>query len=104
MKSMILCLAVLALLPATGQAEKSFKERMEACKAIEKLAESVMSARQRGVAMSKMLEIVNDGEPNELVNAMVMDAWDKPRYSTERHQQRSISDYRDAAFGACMGR
>ena len=55
MKSMILCLVVLALLPATGQAEKSFKERMEDCKAIERLAESVMSARQRGMAMSKLL-------------------------------------------------
>jgi len=104
MKSTILCLVVLALLPATGQAEKSFKERMEDCKAIERLAESVMSARQRGMAMSKMLEIVNDGGSDDLVNAIVVDAWDKPRYSGERYQQRAVSDYKDAAFGACMGR
>lgn len=77
---------------------------MEGCKSLEKLAGSVMSARQRGMAMSKMLEIVNEGESNDLVNAMVMDAWDKPRYSTEKHQQRAVSDYKDAAFGACMGR
>ena len=104
MKSIVLCLSLLALLPATGHAEDSFKERMETCKAIEKLAESVMSARQRGMAMSKMLEIVNEGGSDDLVNAMVMSAWDKPRYSGERYQQRAVSDYKDAAFGACMGR
>lgn len=69
------------------------------CDSISKLAENIMNNRQHGTAMSKMMQIAED---NKLIQAMVISAYEKNRYSTEEVQTKIIEEFRDDAHLQCV--
>ena len=89
----ILLVLVLAL-TASNAYSSEWKEK---CKSISELAEMIMQSRQDGESMAKMIDSTGDG-PNNLIIA----AYDKPRYSTKKHQQRTIEDFRDSVYLECV--
>ena len=69
------------------------------CQQIGELAESIMKARQSGVAMREQYELVDGFALGEF---LIQRAYEEPRFSTDRHQQRVTRDFGDTWFLACV--
>lgn len=87
-----------ASLPGIAAAEFTPKDPMAFCKQSESLAGTIMSGRQSGVPMSKMMEVAAD---SQLVRSMVTMAFEKTRWHTEERQAREIQDFSEMAFSSC---
>ena len=66
------------------------------------LAETIMTARQEGVAMSKLIGILPQSVVGNVTAKMVQTAYDEPRWNTERNQQRAIADFRNLIEATCF--
>lgn len=62
------------------------------CKSIEGLAKSVMTARQLGASMSKVMGLLPK-ESYEPIKAVVIDAYSSPRFQVKANQERAIQDF-----------
>ncbi len=92
-------LFVYLLVVSLGCFAESPKKGDELCAEVHKTAAAIMENRQLGADMPRMMEIA-DGEP--AVRMLVVAAYKKPRFSTEAHQQRSVSDFANSAYLACV--
>jgi len=68
------------------------------CESVAGFAETVMEARQKGVSLVKMMQATD----NKLLQAIIMEAYETPRYSTEEYQARKIGEFRDSWYLACL--
>ena len=100
MKSMVITLAIL-LLGNTAYSD----DVMDTCKIVEEFAEAAMKNRQRGVRMSRQMEIVDDSEIGDeyksMFRALIIDAYQIPRYEGEDYQNPVINDFTDTIFKEC---
>ena len=72
-----------------------------------KSAYLIMKARQRGVDMSRMMEIASSSgiaELDALNKSLTIDAYKVPRYSTPENQQKAAEDFRDRLLLECYTR
>lgn len=83
----------------TITSEVKIKPSKSPCDDISDLALQIMRGRQNGTAMSKMMQIAED---NKLIQAMVIAAYEKNRYSTEEVQTKIIEEFRDDAHLQCV--
>jgi len=73
------------------------------CQSVSETAYAIQKARQGGVSMARSIEIagqIDDGTPSGkalagMLRAMVIRAYEIPRYSSEVFKQRAIEDFRD---------
>ena len=81
------------------------QEKMD-CEGIGELAATVMKARQRGVPISKMMGIATSeaGEVNGGLKSMILMAYKRPRYSSDRIQKSEIEDFRNQFELACYSK
>lgn len=70
----------------------------ETCLSYSELAASIMGARQRGVPMSRMMKIA-DGD--KMTEAMLIDAYDRPRMNLEENQLEMTRDFENQIYLAC---
>lgn len=68
------------------------------CKIVGDLANSVMDARQAGVAMSDIMALPSN---TNLTRKMVIEAYKRPRFSTEEFQKSATADFRAEWEAAC---
>lgn len=93
-------IAAIAMAGALGLSQQPDfnEEATDVCPTLGGLAESIMRNRQDGVPLSRMMQILppDDGSDPVLPVArmMVVNAFEQPRYQTERHQWREIQDFR----------
>lgn len=87
-----------ALIVPISHAEEDWRT---GCKNAQDIAESIMKGRQQGVAMSKMMEVA-EGDAANILEALIIEAYDRPRYSTEKMQQRSVQGFRDDVYLECV--
>lgn len=87
-------LALLAALNTSPEAEKDI-----ACASLASFAETVMTIRQGGGALAKLLEITAD-EP--ILRAITTTAYEMPRFSTPKYQKRAIENFRDEVHLSCL--
>jgi hypothetical protein len=90
--TLILCIFALPLQAADWR---------ESCGNFGKVAKMIMEKRQSGASMAKMMEAITDID-NSVVEMMIMSAYDRPRYSTEQMQQRTIEEFRDDVYLECV--
>lgn len=86
-------------------ARGSIEEAKQVCTGASELARSIMTARQNGAPMSKMMEIESASDSSSVGNVtrlMVISAYDKPRYSTPEIVAREISDFENEMYLACI--
>jgi len=82
--------------PAPDETKKmTWRER---CDALSELAGSIMDAHQLGVPMSKAMKAA-DSDP--LTEKMVIAAYEKPRYSTEKMKRQETAEFRDTVYLMC---
>lgn len=80
-------------------------EDLEECKRMEDSAKMVMKARQAGAPMSKLWDVAvntHDEYLEGMYKMLIRNAFDKPRFSTEEMQERSVTDFQNDFFAACM--
>lgn len=92
----------LAILMLSGAA----KAEEDSCAPVAMLAESVMSGRQHGVAMRDMVDLINKGDGGssfkEAAKSMIILAYETPIFSSEEYQKKSISEFQNQFYLACM--
>lgn len=80
-------------LATTAQADQKI------CTDLSELAEKYMTLRQQGVPMSDVMETAGD---SRIIQGIVIDAYDSPRYSTERTKTRQRQDFRNDVYLECI--
>lgn len=96
--------------PKSGTVNNSKKmysegEWLSICKSTAGAANAIMSSRQKGVAMTEMMDkVVGTAEPaiKDIIKAFVIDAYNKPRFDTPEYQQKSILDFENYAYLTCI--
>lgn len=66
------------------------------------MAKTIMENRHKGVAMSKMMAIEMDPAIAEVTKALIMAAYEGPRYSTPEMQEKAAQDFENEAFLTCI--
>lgn len=78
-------------------------ETMEFCTAMSGLGESIMTARQNNADIGDMFALAQRfTETSDLAVAMVTEAFNRPRFSTESNKQASIRDFKNEMFLVCL--
>lgn len=75
------------------------------CKSAAELAHSIMTGRQNGVPMSKMMEVesaMDDRAAGKVTRLMVISAYDRPRYSSPEYIEREIQDFENEMYLQCI--
>ena len=68
------------------------------CETIESTATVVMQGRQYGMKLSDVLK----GVKNDLLVAIIIEAYEEPRWSTKKMQTRAIVDFANEVMLACV--
>ena len=50
--------------------------------------------------IQKVLKIYEEMD-SDIINNVIIEAYDSPRFSTEKHKQRAIDDYANEVFVGC---
>ena len=77
----------------------------ELCGTIEKLATTIMKGRQSGMSMAKMMEITAEKHiegVTDLLEKLIIAAYDSPRYNTKSIQKRTVEEFRDKVYLKCV--
>ena len=101
----LLTAAVLAF-AAPAHAETATAQPEDFCQMIGGMAEAIMSIRQSGTQLSKLMTTFSNGgqfpaELNAVVQEMAIAAYQQPNYSTAEVQQRAITEFRNDYETAC---
>lgn len=99
---MKMAIAVLFLFTAAPAFSEDFRD---ACKHASEIAEAIMTARQNGATAPDVMDAALKDTPPEskkLMEAIVLDAFDVPRYRTKEPQDREISEYASKIYTRCM--
>jgi len=100
-KSLLCLLATCALLPAFSFAEQ---RKADDCNLMDRMAESVMKARQHGVPMAEMYKASVTGEDHtsKVFKMLIDGAYREDRFSSEEYQERAVVKFRDVIFQSCL--
>jgi hypothetical protein len=82
-------------------------EYLEECQRVENSAKAIMKARQGGVPLSSALELAdNAGKESEYVGslykALIGQAYDMPRESDARKQEKVVADFQQTFYSLCI--
>lgn len=97
----IILAAILAAYGCAAHGTDANGDWSSRCKSVSGLAESVMKSRQAGISMSSLMDMASDPAIKDTVSAMIMDAYEQPRFSTDQMKQETIADFRDAWYLKC---
>jgi hypothetical protein len=89
-RSLVIAGAIAFATPATAQLDANVW-----CPVIGELGEQVMTARQNGISMSRVLGMTNEvpGAAGEMANSMVRMAYQELRSSSPTRQRDAIADF-----------
>ncbi|WP_447940119.1 hypothetical protein [Pseudoxanthomonas mexicana] len=94
--------------PSTPQATEvkvSQDEARKLCASASELANSIMTARQNNVPMAKAMELqaaTDNQQARDIAQAMVIAAYEKPRYNTPEFIATAISDFESEMYLHCI--
>lgn len=79
----------------------------EYCKAVLSMSKTIMDGRQAGIPIDRSLELANkitkDNEFfNKITKQLVIDAYDQPRFSTNRYKKEQLDDFAAKHYISCM--
>lgn len=73
------------------------------CEKVAEYARTVMRARQQGVRMvDAMPSETVDKNTKTAMEAIVMAAYEQPRFASAEYQQKAVTDFENAIFLACL--
>ena len=97
MRKIISLTIVFVLLITVASFAGSSDETLQAIKKLEEFTVFVMTKRQEGASLVDMLDRLNDipGDDDLKIafGSIIIDAFETPRYDSERMKQRAIEDF-----------
>ncbi len=74
------------------------------CRKFAKIANSAMSARQAGVSIIKMMDILpkKDSALKDLTESIILNAYSISRVSSEKAKTFAITEYESMIYKSCM--
>ena len=97
MKNLIIAAAL--TLSLTAFAEEA---ELDVCDELNNLARSVMNARQSGMEMRQLIEVVRGNEASEIAIEIIIRAYETPRFSVEKNKQNAIKDFQNEIYLQCI--
>lgn len=91
-------LIALMMIVASFNAMAIREDVKQACKTVSGVSKSIMQLRQAGTPMSEVLEKL----PSDYFHSLVIEAYEKPLWSTEKNKRQEILNFEDAAFLKCV--
>lgn len=104
-KSNLLPVGLMLASISAFSAGSAISAETELCSVLGGLAEEVMAARQRGVDASALVEKLSQPQFEvyyEFSLSLVIAAYDKPRYSTDKMIESEISDFKNLIYVQCL--
>lgn len=93
----------MSLVSTVSFAAKPSQETLEFCGGTSSMAKSVMTSRQSGVAMSKLMEATSSDEAvNDLGALMIEQAYDSPAYGSPEYKNKAATDFENRWFSNCL--
>lgn len=104
-KGIVICLVTLIIFPFT--ISKSYSDPFEKCKEVEKMSEAIMKYRQNGLAMSEMINILEEelglkSEEFKLYREIVIMAYEEPKYTNKDRQKKIIREFSNKQYLYCV--
>lgn len=102
MKKLILA-ATLAVASLSANATKT-DEKQSQCESMYEYAEIIMNARQNGLPMKKMRELVKKTDDKSMIkigNSLIEWAYSEPKYNSEELQKYSTNKFAEEAYYGC---
>ena len=99
MRKQFVSMLVAGLLAGGAVWAEDSGEDMASCAQYARLAEAVMRLRQMGGSLQTVLEVAEAGTFSETI---ILNAWERPRVSTESVQRRIVQDFADEVYLACI--
>ena len=93
MFKIIAIIAALATAPIAASAQISASQ----CSNLGEIAENIMILRQNGVPISRLMSELDP----EVFGALILFAYEQPRYSSPSFQSRAIEEFRNDMETAC---
>jgi len=91
--------AVLVLLLCLGTSAQAQGSRDKICQGLGGTAATIMRTRQDDMALSQVMQVINDSDMNEtylsIVRALVLEAYDRPRFTVPENQAEAVEDFRN---------
>lgn len=98
MKKAVLIIA-LAFSGAAVGAEQQGENQNDFCGNIYGIAKCTMELRQLGESMPNQMK---DAKGSKVLEAMVIEAYESPRFSTEKNQKREVDEFADKWYLTCV--
>ena len=79
--------------------------RAQSCKLLDRLAESIMEARQKGAPMAEVMAIADTGSDKQLnavLRSLAIYAYKTQRWETAKLQKEAITDFRSDVYLSCI--
>jgi hypothetical protein len=86
---------ILLLLAAAGSANA------DECTTFARTAELVMQSRQMGIDSVRLYDAVEATDPDGSARALILAAYNEPRFHAVDNQQYAIAEFRNKAFVYC---
>jgi len=67
------------------------------CEQVEKLAGTIMKARQNGTPMSRLIKKAD----SEGIKQLIVMAYEQPRFASEKYQKRAIEKFKNKVYLEC---
>ena len=103
-------ISVLALVLCLGVATSALAEDTwkDICEALSETAGSIMTARQSGVPLAQMMNMLTEKKPagatekdKRFIEGIVFQAYEQPRFDTEDDKEKAINDFQDTIYLRC---
>lgn len=92
------CFIVLLLFTSNAIAEQK-PDPKEVCSNLSELAEVAMKSRQMGMPMREAMDVAGE---SDLLQHLIFEAYSSPAYSTERMQEKTISEFGSKQYLLCI--
>jgi len=92
----IIIMAIIVGIFTNAQAEERFP-----CKDLSDAAETIMKCRQDGMKMSLIIEALPENEVKNIFISIVQDAYDVPRFETEKNKRKAVIDFTNSVYLEC---
>ena len=98
MKKLIIAIVATLLIATPSFADNTKEQVLGFCSTLSGLAELMMQARQAGASMEDNLKVA---QALPLAEAILIEAYNSPRFHTEEAQNRAVQDFKNSIFVQC---
>lgn len=87
-----------------GLAQDPTGDHLGLCAALEDFAKNVMTARQEGASLAKLVATVNSPSPGDggAMQEIVVQAYEHPRLSSEESRSSAVNDFGNEIYLDCL--